>query len=174
MASAAGMLFEIKDTDSKGLGVFAITKITQGTLIHSEVPLIKIDKSYYMASDVEEAFGALSEDQKPAYLALASAHGQDPRRYPLGGPHPDLADEEKNRIMEQHHARTAKEATLLSRFMTNAIECGKGAAIFDVTSRFNHSCVPNAHFAWNEKLGIETVYAIKDIGAGEVSTSDRL
>lgn len=54
--------------------------------------------------------------------------------------------------------------------MTNAMECEKGAAVFEIASRFNHSCVPNACFAWNEKLGVETVYAIKDIAAGEEIT----
>lgn len=54
--------------------------------------------------------------------------------------------------------------------MTNAMECEQGAAVFEVASRFNHSCVPNACFAWNEKLGVETIYAIKDISVGKEIT----
>jgi hypothetical protein len=52
--------------------------------------------------------------------------------------------------------------------MTNAMECGKGAAIFEIAARFNHSCVPNAHFAWCDELGRETVYIVKDVGFNEV------
>jgi hypothetical protein len=46
---------------------------------------------------------------------------------------------------------------------------GEGAAVFERASRFNHCCLPNACFAWNEKLGVETIYAIKEIESGEVS-----
>lgn len=162
------MMFEIKDTGTKGLGAFATAKITPGTLIHSEKPLVRIPRSYYMKADIEEAFNQLPVSEQTAYLNLTSAHGQDPQRYPRGGPHPSLEAEEKRRIIEQHEARTGKEATLLSRFMTNAMECGKGAAVFEVASRFNHSCVPNACFSWNEKLGMETIYAVKDIESGDV------
>ena len=56
--------------------------------------------------------------------------------------------------------------------MTNAIEMGKGAAVYEITSRFNHSCVPNAFFTWNGRIQKETVHAIKDIAEGEVSSPD--
>jgi hypothetical protein len=52
--------------------------------------------------------------------------------------------------------------------MTNAMECGQGAAVFEVAARFNHSCVPNAHFAWSEEHGLETVFAVNDICENEV------
>jgi hypothetical protein len=82
--------------------------------------------------------------------------------------YPSIPEFEKKRIQEQHDARTGSNPTLLSIFMTNAMECGQGAAVFEIASRFNHSCVPNAHFAWNQELEVETVFAVKDISVNEV------
>jgi hypothetical protein len=85
--------------------------------------------------------------------------------------YPNIPVSEKKRIEEQHDARTGPNPTILSIFMTNAMECGKGAAVFEIAARFNHSCVPNAHFAWSEELGLETVFAVKEIGVDEVMLS---
>jgi hypothetical protein len=90
-------------------------------------------------------------------------------RYP-SAIYPTIPDTEKRRIQEQHDARTGNAATLLSIFMTNSMESGKGAAVFQIAARFNHSCVPNAHFAWCEKLGVETIFAVSDIGVDEEIT----
>ena len=166
------MTFEVKVTGSKGVGVFATALLTPGTLILSEKVLLRIDKSYYMQSDIETAFAALSPDQQEIYLSLSSAHGQDPKRYPRRI-HPSVDAVERQRIQEQHKARTAASKSVLSVFMTNAIECGRGAAVFATASRFNHSCVPNAFFAWNDKLGVETIYATKHIACDEVGGDAR-
>ena len=60
-----------------------------------------------------------------------------------------------------------------SRFETNNFEIrvnsrgGHTYSIFFKASRFNHSCIPNAYFAWNPDLdggkGQLTIYAIQDI-----------
>lgn len=47
------------------------------------------------------------------------------------------------------------------------MEQGAGAAVFPNAARFNHSCVPNACFAWNEAIGRETVHVMRDVGVGE-------
>ncbi len=44
---------------------------------------------------------------------------------------------------------------------------GTRDGIFMESSRFNHSCVPNAVFVWNTKIGRLTVHAIIDIPAGD-------
>ena len=49
----------------------------------------------------------------------------------------------------------------------NCFRMGKGAGIFLKASRINHSCTPNAHFAWNVNIQRETVHAIADIQANE-------
>ena len=135
------MAFEVRDTDSKGLGAFATTSLSPGSLILAEKPLLRIDKSYYMQSDVKAAFTALSSDQQQTYLLLASAHSQDPKRYPRRI-HPSVDGTERQRILEQHKARTAADKSVLSIFMTNAMECGRGSAVFELASRSTIAVCP--------------------------------
>ena len=52
----------------------------------------------------------------------------------------------------------------------NCFKMGKGAGIFLRASRINHSCTPNAHFAWNVYIQRETVHAMVDILANEEIT----
>ena len=50
----------------------------------------------------------------------------------------------------------------------NANETG----LFPKSSRFNHSCCANAAYSWCGKLGVERVYALKDIKErGEITVS---
>ncbi|KAJ7182622.1 hypothetical protein C8R43DRAFT_967626 [Mycena crocata] len=48
-------------------------------------------------------------------------------------------------------------------FRTNAFPDGLG---FD-TSRFNHSCLPNARYSWHEESGRLRIFALKEIPVGE-------
>ena len=49
----------------------------------------------------------------------------------------------------------------------NCFRMGKGGGIFLTASRINHSCTPNAYFAWNVNIQRETVHAIVDIQPNE-------
>ena len=40
--------------------------------------------------------------------------------------------------------------------------------IFPTFSSFNHSCVANAVYSWDEKLGEESLYAVKTIRDKEI------
>ncbi|RYO77507.1 hypothetical protein DL762_009221 [Monosporascus cannonballus] len=58
---------------------------------------------------------------------------------------------------------------------TNALSCGSGAiagGVYPTICRINHSCRPSCYNNWNEDLELETIHAIKDIGAGEEITID--
>jgi hypothetical protein len=162
--------FEIKQADPKGLGAYATSPIKPGTLLLAEPPLLRVNTDYYFKSDIEALFANLPQSKQEVYLSLSSAHGQ-PRDWYPSKIHPAVSEEERKRIKEQHAARTGKEKSVLSVFMTNAMDTGEGAAVFEHASRFNHCCVPNACFAWNEKLGVETIYATKEIEPGEVSSA---
>ena len=55
-----------------------------------------------------------------------------------------------------------------SIFETNSYSMGiRRQGIFLLASRMNHSCLPNAYFAWNADLNRLTVHAITPIRAGE-------
>lgn len=165
--------FTVKNVATKGFGVFATRDIKMGELILAEEPLIIIEESHYMKADVEAAFNALTEEKQKAYLSLASAHAQDPARYPRAI-HPHVQQRERSRIAEQHEARTAEEKSLLSICMTNAMESNDGLGVFEMASRFNHDCVPSASFAWDGRKGVETIHAVRDIAEGEVWSPSHL
>ena len=42
--------------------------------------------------------------------------------------------------------------------------------MFRLCCRINHECCPNAHIAWNGRLGRQTVYALRDIAKDEEIT----
>lgn len=160
--------FTVEDVPGKGIGVFATHDIPCGHRILAEKPLMQIDKVYYMQADAETAYKKLSDDDKKTFMTLASAHGQDPKNY---GRRPDaiyVSSSDLSRSEEQCEARIATEKSVLSICMTNAMTHPGGASIFELASRFNHDCIPNASFAWNEKLGAETIHATRDIKKGEV------
>ncbi len=53
---------------------------------------------------------------------------------------------------------------------TNAMPLGTNTSsggIFPDCSRFNHNCCSNAAYSWCSKLGLERVFAVKDIKEGE-------
>lgn len=57
--------------------------------------------------------------------------------------------------------------TSTDRFNQNAFQMGRTkSGLFLTASRFNHSCVPNAHFSWNWRSKRLTFHAMKDIPAG--------
>ena len=52
----------------------------------------------------------------------------------------------------------------------NCFKMGQGGGIFLRASRINHSCTPNANFAWNANIKRETVHAVVDISVNEEIT----
>lgn len=122
-----------------------------------------------MKADIEAAFQSLTPQQKEEYFTLHSGHGQSPSDWP-SHIHPSVPARDRQRISEQHAARTGAFATLISIFQTNCMEMGSGAAVFLNTSRFNHSCVPNATYTWNAGIGKETIHAMRDVKEGEEVT----
>ncbi|KAF2102560.1 SET domain-containing protein [Rhizodiscina lignyota] len=169
----ANTVFEIRQTENHGLGMFATEYIPYGTRILAESPLVVIPFGHYLKKDIEEALCDKTAAEHEIFFSLASAHGQPTELWP-SKIFPNIPEREKQRIQELHDARTGPEKTAMSVFMTNAMtwgDNGQGAAVFPTASRINHSCVPNAHFAWNQNLdngkGMETVHAIYDIEKGE-------
>ncbi|KAK0880130.1 hypothetical protein LTR87_006036 [Friedmanniomyces endolithicus] len=59
------------------------------------------------------------------------------------------------------------QVRVMGIFACNNFQCGKGLAVFATTSRLNHSCVPNVHHSYNPTIKKQTVYAVRDIQAGE-------
>ncbi|TKA63580.1 hypothetical protein B0A49_07475 [Cryomyces minteri] len=141
----------------KGRGLIATQPIRRGTRIISEPPLLAIPAREYSAAQIESQFLNLSVAGQDAFLSLYSAHEENP----------GLA-------VNYNGLPVSKRAgLLLSTFQTNDFAIRKDdeyAAVFFETSHINHSCIPNASFAWNNTLEQSTVHAVSDIAAGEEIT----
>ncbi|ORY08989.1 hypothetical protein BCR34DRAFT_625973 [Clohesyomyces aquaticus] len=161
--------YEIRAVNSKGYGCFALKPIKIGTRILADSPLLIVREAEYLLVDIQAEFDKLSATDQALYYTLHSAHNQDPNNWPKGI-HPTVLGRERQRIQEQHNARTGKDANLISIFQTNCMEKDGGAAVFPNAARFNHSCNPNACFAWNSAIQKETIHAIQDIAEGEQIT----
>ena len=46
-------------------------------------------------------------------------------------------------------------------------ETGMCSSVFAHACRLNHDCRPNAHAAWNDRIGMQTVHALREIRKGE-------
>ena len=76
-------------------------------------------------------------------------------------------------LREQFRALSsgARSPTDYSRFVTNSIQMtGTEQGVFLQTSRFNHSCVPNAYFGFDPTSGCVRIHAIVGIKEGEEIT----
>lgn len=127
---------------AKGHGLCAGCHIPRGSLIFDEAPLFSIANCQDPLTPANENQIQQEAAQYPAFHGLYC-----PRRQRGFQPRP-LA---------------------LTRFELNNIEMNgqqRRQGIFMNASRLNHSCVPNAHFEYDEILGRLTVYAIHNIEQG--------
>jgi len=76
---------------------------------------------------------------------------------------------EKKEAYEKLYDCTSSTSTI-GKYTTNALsldaESSQGG-LFATISRINHSCSCNANNAWNSRLQKMTIYAVKEIAAGE-------
>ncbi|KIV82627.1 hypothetical protein PV11_04724 [Exophiala sideris] len=142
-------LLEVISTPDRGLAVFTTRKIKAGTLILVETPLITLDK--HEEDDhaaIEREFSRLPRPSQKQYLKLFDA--------------------QKSRM-----------TLIVSIYYSNCYNCesfksqGKGGSALGLfASRFNHSCVPNAQFCYDERTNEMRFHAIRDIPRGKEVTSN--
>ena len=132
--------FRQSSTPNKGEAVFATEYIRPGTLILSEEP------AFYLSSIgntmTQANINRLQQEANNVPFRALYCPPVDPAR-----PKPD--------IVRQFEANNFQMSPMKLR------NCRQG--IFIQAARFNHSCLPNAHFAWNLKLGRLTIHAIDHI-----------
>lgn len=74
-----------------------------------------------------------------------------------------LSQSDREAFMTLHSPNRPTLSPIMRTFEANSVEVGPNAGIFIKSSRFNHSCIPNAFHSWNEKLGHRTIHALSDI-----------
>ncbi|KAI0115498.1 heterokaryon incompatibility protein-domain-containing protein [Nemania sp. FL0031] len=143
----AGM-YALQDVPGKGKGLVAIQKISKGTRILSEEPIITIARNRLNGErpqiSIYQQVASLNEHQQRAFLSMHNIH-----------PYEDAAER------------------YLGIFKTNSLPAeavGDTGAIFLEACRINHACDNNAQKNWNEKIKRHTVHALRDIDEGEEIT----
>lgn len=137
-------LYKQDTIPGKGKALIAIQRITPGTLIISEPPLITtavIKSGETIEKDLAQHLRTLPKESQRAFLSL---HNNYPGKNPL-----------QNIIRSNGYP------------LGPSSEVG---GVFENISRINHSCLPNAVQAWNNKRQDETVYAVREIPEGSEIT----
>jgi hypothetical protein len=132
---AMSALYTVLPCPGQGLGCFSTALIPAGTLILSETPLFNVREPRTNLA-VTTAFSQLTSPKQNEYLAL---YAQD--------------------------KTSSGDKQVIDIFNSNAWQTGPRTSICPLAARFNHSCVPNASFAWNSRLCKVTVYTVVDIPA---------
>ena len=165
-------LYEIRLTSRKGFGLFAIRDIPRGTRIIAEPALVAVPAS---APDFEHAWKEFKKLTPEQYDAMAGLTYQlctsNPgipalvrQRQTNGKQYEGIALTALNVVVED-------ETKMRAIFSTNAVEMGPegryGHGLFLLSSRINHSCCPNVQQVYNATLGMNTIYASREIKQDE-------
>ena len=120
-----GTLIEVRESEGKGKGVFAVVDIPAGTILLSESPLITLIDTGTRADPLDAAVAALSPSQRSSFLSLS------------------------------HYSRNPNESLHRSIVYSNGYSINHDLAtgLFETASRINHSCVPNSKYMWKPSVG---------------------
>ena len=133
--------YVIKKADGKGQGVYASQDIPRGTRILVDKPFFAVTKPYIL-STVTDKFEQMSLTRRKTYMQFSC---------------PDRPDD-----------RQMSDVTRI--FEANCFNIDYSAAIFQTATRFNHSCLPNTYYSWNEARRELVCQAMIDVGEGEELT----
>lgn len=139
-------MYALQEVPGKGRGLVATRKISKGTRILSEEPIIRVPEvldSQTQLESIHEQVDALTPDQRRAFLSLHNIYVNDAASQYLG------------------------------IIRTNALPFGddvEEGGIFLDACLINHACDNNAQKSWNENIKRHTVHALRDIEKGDEIT----
>lgn len=135
-------MYTIRYTSTKGQGMFAEKRIKEGTRILADDVLFSVADPTLdngLEARISHSYRQLLQQQQDDYDSL-------------------------------HYPKHPKWNIAVSQFLANAFEIRtrtpgevQPSGIFMKASRINHSCCPNAFFAWNPNLGQLTIHAMRNI-----------
>ncbi|KAI5894525.1 uncharacterized protein SCHCODRAFT_02665040 [Schizophyllum commune H4-8] len=171
--------YYIEPAGDKGLGMFAARHLRTGSLIVSERPLT-LEPTRRAACDTCDHPSCRTAPAK--YIKYTRAEQEKHLQLMLNR----MSKERREAFLSLKDSSSANRAgngPLLGRAHTNAWtafadlqfegasgEDCKYLATFDMLSRMNHSCRPNALFAWDTRTFSGTLRAARDIAPGEEIT----
>lgn len=138
-----GTLIEIRESEGKGLGMFALKDILPGTFLLLETPLLVL---YKLETDraIDAIVDTLSPEKKQIFMSLSRHIG-------------DESEPLKGRIVDCNAFSIMDE---------------QASGVFETASRINHCCVPNAWYEWRESIGRLVVWNRFKLLEGEEVTID--
>lgn len=151
------------------MGLFATKDIPRGTLIIAESALITALASDPDFESMWIELKRLTPEQHQQLSDLSSVASTVKQGLPTLIRH-------RLRKVQQYRgvaldAATADELKMRAIFNTNAVAMGAdgqhGKGTFFLSSRINHSCVPNVVLHYNATLGKATIYSTREIKEGE-------
>jgi len=115
-------LIEIRITEGKGLGIFALVDIPANTVLLSEAPLVILQDTGTRVDPLEVSLAALSPERRASFLSLS------------------------------HYSSNPNESIARSIVYSNgySIKNDMATGLFETASRINHSCVPNSSYIWKD------------------------
>jgi len=164
-------MYSVQNVEGKGLGCIANSQIKRGTLIEKEEPALKLStgelstnnfKLYFgkaQAQAIIDNFNKMEKSCKEEYLNLSNKI----TLVDSDGFNPAEAICSKLDLVDIN-LETAVQ--VLQIYSTNAFDNG----VFLKMSRFNHSCVANAEYFWNDKDNVREIRSISTIAKGEEIT----
>lgn len=161
-STCSALCWEIRSTPDKGLGVFATEEIPKGSRIIAEPALLKIEPN----EDIRyswEAYKRLAPAQQARYDTLhyhIAAHTLEEMAQSK-----TLAGEPF--AVRDSYGELLPHVRVIGIFSCNAFDISQRMGIFPISSRINHSCVPNAAWAYNGTLDCLTIHVIRDVKPGE-------
>ena len=133
--------FIVKESLGKGQGIFASRNIVRGERILVDKPFLAVTKPYNDEKVLEE-FERMPFAKRREFMQLHC---------------PDRSDD-------------IHMTDVMSIFEANSFNIGHSAAIFLTATRFNHSCLPNTYYSWNEQRGEIVLHAMIDVAQDEEMT----
>ena len=152
--------FCIRGTPVSGLGAYATRNLKRGERILAEAPLVEwtIKEGEAVSTvGIDNLVASLSQVDRDDYFGLCQndMHGPIKTAYGVWLSNAFPTDSPLQAARDKLSGTTRSE---------------KRGAVFAGFCRFNHSCNPNSHTAWNERLGKQTIHTLRDIAKGEAIT----
>jgi len=139
-----GTAIEVRNTEAKGLGVFALRDIEPRTVLLCEAPIVTLIDTGSRADPLDLVVDALSPERKASFLSLHA------------------------------YSRNKSESLNRSIVYSNgySIHNDLATGVFETASRINHSCVPNSQYVWKGHIGRMIFWNHRKLLAGEEVTVD--
>jgi hypothetical protein len=144
------LVYLVKASPGKGLGVFATRDMVIGDIVMRETPVLKIRLP-------KLAKGSPYPTAAVAMLLQEQFDNLSPR----------VQEEVLSLTHELNAVNSNSQDTLGTIFRNNAYNTGDQVGLFPKIARINHSCRPNTSYYWSAKLNKRIVYATRNIKAGE-------